>query len=308
MKRIILLFVALVVMVSYFTIPVLAAEETPVELSWIYNAYWYSETDEYFGVNNAVFECKPAYSEQTLTGTQSFRYEVTLTADVTDNNVTNNGWDSLEVYLAINGKPDTNLSGFEYPGYTDDSQNKILYDSFLVKINRYPTDKDATARVIQVVNSEVKELAKSVLTDDQRVNGHAFKFVFEYKYISDTENMLTVTLDGQRIFEKENCKDVVVGSVGFSSKYSYIKATDASLVYLANETPTPDISEPTAEITPSPEPTPVVTETPDVTEPTATEPPVESGDSNGIIMTGIFTIVICCAVMIILRSSKQKSI
>ena len=240
MKRIITICLALALVFAMFAIPVSAAD-TVEGIEWTYHGYWWHETEEYFGVNNQNGEIKPVYSKQVLDGTKSFRVDLTFTADVTENSVMENGWDTLHVYLAMNGQPDTNLSNFKYPG-EGSSDAQQWYDSLVLSIKRWPAGSVGKARIIQVKNNAETELASSDLTAEQQANGHVFNVVYTYDYISDTDNKLTVTLDGATIYQAENCKDMVVGSIGMANVYSWVKVTNAMITYPEKTVPAPKVT------------------------------------------------------------------
>lgn len=241
MKRIITICLVLAFVIAMFAMPVSAAD-TVEDIRWVSHGWWYQETEEFFGVNNAANACKPAYSEQVFDGTKSFKVEMSFSADVTDANVQSHGWDSLSVYLALDGKPDTNLAdGFDYPGEgTPDAQ--VWYDQLLLRMKRWPESADSVVNVIQVKDNVATELDADALTSEQKANGHVFDLVYTYDYTSDTENKLTITLDGSVIYEADNCKDMVVGSVGFSTTHSFLKVTKATITYPEKTAPAEKIT------------------------------------------------------------------
>lgn len=230
MKKIITVCLVMAFVFAMFAVPVSAAD-TVEDIQWINEAYWWHQTEEYFGVNNANGEIKPAYSQQVFDGTKSFRVDLTFTADVLDANVQSYGWDLMDIYLALNGQPDTNLAfGFTYPG-SGTAEAQVWYDQLILRMKRWPADADSYATVIQVKDNVATELCKVQLTSDQKANGHVFDLVYTYDYTSDTDNKITVTLDGVAIYEAENCKDMVIGSFGLGNVHSWVKATNATITY-----------------------------------------------------------------------------
>ncbi len=287
MRKQVCALMAMILAAAVLTVPVSAAQEGNVPLTWKYNSWWFQETDTFFGTNNGNPGSKYAYAEQKLTGKQSFRYEVTLTADVTDDNVKNGGWESLEVYLAIDGEPDTNLDGFSYPGETNASGEKQYYDSLFVQVTRYPANTEAKATVWRVVKQQATELGGVILTEAQRVNGHTFQFVFDYAYSSDDNNVLTIRLDGQELLKQQNCQEMVCGAPGFLGTNLELRVTHASLT---NTETVPPTSTNGADSTPD-----------------HTEKPTETGDFNSFPLTLLLVILSGCMVAgtIVLRQKKR---
>lgn len=247
MKRIITICLVLTFALAMFAIPVHA--DSTENLSWTFEPWWYSQTEEFFGVNpaNPADKCKPAYTTQVMDGTKSFKVEMDFTANVTDSTIQTNGWDTFNLYLAMNGTPSTDLKGaapdekMDYPGYVaDNGVTEVLYDSLFLAFKRWPAGATATVRLMQIKDSVVSELASFDLTAEQRANDHNFNLVYEYNYTSDDNNSLSVTLDGVKIFTLDNCKDKVVGSIAVSTVYSFFRATKYTITYIEAAPTQPD--------------------------------------------------------------------
>ena len=221
--------------------------EASVTLNWTYHPYWYAlgeENDSFvLKVNNPNQGGRYIYSQEKLTGKRSFCYEVTMEAPVNDANAAANGWDRLDLYLAINGEPDTNQDFDGYPAYKDETDAVKRYDCFFISIKRYPESQPARAVLCKIADQQLEELDNYELTAAQRENDHNLQFRIEYQYASDDRNELTVELDGVKIFTLQNCEELLQGALGFGPVLVNMSVTELSLVYtdaVPPETETPE--------------------------------------------------------------------
>ena len=182
-----------------------AKTSEPVNLTWQYNNWWFQQTEDFFGTFNENPGAKFAFSDQKLDGSRSFEYKLTFTADVTDKNVQSFGWDKLDLYLGLQGAPDTNLEGFDYPGYMD-GEKQIFYDTLCIRIKRY---SDTSATVCRMKNQEEQILGSVQLSPEQRENGHTFNVLVSYTYEDEANQSLTITLDGTELLKITGAKALV---------------------------------------------------------------------------------------------------
>lgn len=229
-----------------------AKTSEPVNLTWQYNNWWFQQTEDFFGTFNENPGAKFAFSDQKLDGSRSFEYKLTFTADVTDKNVQSFGWDKLDLYLGLQGAPDTNLEGFDYPGFMD-GEKQIFYDTLCIRIKRY---SDTSATVCRMKNQEEQILGSVQLSPEQRENGHTFNVLVSYTYEDEANQSLTITLDGTELLKITGAKALVnEGRLGFEASHMTLRVMDAELSYLdtAEEKPSPSPSaEPTAKPTAEP--------------------------------------------------------
>ncbi len=221
-------------------------------LTWTYEPWWYMQSEDTLGINNPSGGGKFLYSNETHTGTQSFTYQLTFTADVEDENVRNYGWDQLDVYLAVDGIPQINGADAEnLPGYKDDQNVYHGYDALFIRIKRYPASSDATIKLCKVVDEVYTEITEETLAAEQRANGYVFDLSFKYEYASDTNNTLTVYLGDEVVATLQDCDDLIDGRFSFQTIHTKLLATKVVYTETTNKT------EPTTEPTTAPATEPV---------------------------------------------------